>query len=132
MEAKRAQETTPIDICKEQLNQFVSTDVHSEFYFGNVMAEQHGISNQALTLFWLEDLYTDGKIKMGDYERLIMSQSDLNIRTKMALKLISVNHELHRCRQDAVDPTASAGVSNLAPDFENFSKSHIHTSWSSF
>ena len=43
VEAERAKETTPIDICKEQLNPFVSTDVHSEFYFGNALTERRGI-----------------------------------------------------------------------------------------
>ena len=97
VEAERAKETTPIDICKEQLNQFVSTDVHSEFYFGNALAEQRGIfTDQALTLFRLQNLYTDAKVKMGDFEKLIMSQPDANSRTKIALKLISVDKELHR------------------------------------
>ena len=31
VEAERAKKTTAIEICKEQLNQFVSADVHSEF-----------------------------------------------------------------------------------------------------
>ena len=38
----------------------------------------------------------DAKIKMGDFEKLTMSQPDDNSRTKMALKLISVDKKLHR------------------------------------